>query len=457
MQSSQGVRKNLNTGSSLVVMLLWGLCLAYPMHQLQYARWQFLGYGVPVYYFFTVFLLAGVAALALACKREWRGWELVWWLLPLICLPAIMHSDDRLWSIRQWLSWMIRGVIPGGIIFLAGRQNKVDSMLLYWIFPVIIAASLLGLTEIFCGYNPIWKGFDNVIPDTGQPASPFYRPGYEMAPVNEPRGTQGNRIPYASTLVGFVPIGLWLLKYNKRHNWLQVPAVGVLFSILLMARVRSVWLGTLTSLILMYAVGLLGSRRETMKIFTGALLGLTVLLALPQARNMVWSRLHSFHLTEHSIQNRLELLETAAILKRRGFLGVGYGQYAAACDPYYRGERWLPYFHGETWTGTPDNQYLRWAIENGIPSLVLLLMFLGGLVRAGWKKILLISDARQADFYKAILVGWLSVAVTFLFFDGFYWGACNMTFWCFLGLFATCLKSPQSPVAQKEYNYTHAA
>jgi len=37
--------------------------------------------------------------------------------------------------------------------------------------------------------------------------------------------------------------------------------------------------------------------------------------------------------------------------------------------------------------------------------------------------------------------------VTFLFFDGFYWGACNMTFWMLLGLFAACTKSPK-PAAQ---------
>ena len=70
-----------------------------------------------------------------------------------------------------------------------------------------------------------------------------------------------------------------------------------------------------------------------------------------------------------------------------------------------------------------------------------MLLFLGGLVRAIWRKIKTIQDPETAGLYKALLAGWVGIAATFLFFDGFYWGACNMTFWCFLGLAATCLKT----------------
>jgi O-antigen ligase len=122
-------------------------------------------------------------------------------------------------------------------------------------------------------------------------------------------------------------------------------------------------------------------------------------------------------------------------LKGRWFGGVGYGQYPAVYRPHYSGP-----FPDDP---IPDNQYLRWLIENGVLGLTSLVAFLGGIVAAGWRRIQTMADPIQADFYKALLAGWAGIATTFLFFDGFYWGASNMTFWSFLGLFATCLK-PQS-------------
>lgn len=431
--------RNRSNAALFVVMALWGAHLGYPMSSLQYVRWNFFGYSVPSYYFFTVFLMLGAAILVLSDRRPWSKWEGFWWALPLICLPGIFCSSDRIWSLRQWFSWIIRGAIPGGVIFMAARRKKGGALLVSWIYPIVIAASVLGLVEIFGNYNPIWKGFNNVIPDTAQPANPFYRPNYEMAPAEAPRGTQGNRIPFAASLVGFLPLGFWLLRYKKKYFLINGIAISLLFSILLLARVRAVWLGTGVAIALMPLVGLCRNRREIAKILAGTMVGLCIFVATPRTRQILWPRFNSFHLSEGSIRNRLELLKTGAILKDRGLFGVGFGQYAVACDPYYHGDRWLPYFRGQTWIGTPDNQYLRWAIENGLPSLALLIVFFCGLMWAGWEKIATMDDVEQADFYKSILVGWVSIAVTFFFFDGFYWGACSMTFWCFLGLFAACL------------------
>ena len=436
---SPALRNRLNAGALIIVMLLWGLHLGYPMNLLQNDRWTFLGYIVPIYFFFTVGLTLAAAAISLTFKGQWSRWELLWWALPLICLPGIRHSADPLWSARQWLSWIIRGVIPGGIILLTAHRRKPNPMLLYWIYPVVIAASLLGLLEIYTNRNPLWTryehGFGRSIVETSQPTNPFYRPTDAFGSYLLPLGTQGNRIPYTATLVGFLPLGLWLLKYKKRFRAVPLIAVGILASILLLAQVRAAWVGTLTALLLMQAVGLLKNRRESMTVAAGALLCLGVFLAWPRTHDLLWSRFNSFHLSQSSIRERLAVLQTAVVLKNHGALGVGFGQFPMVCKPYYPAAL--------VWQGTPDDQYLRWAIENGIPSLLLLAAFLIGLVRAGWDKIRSMQDVQEADYYKSILVGWLSVCATFLFFDGFYWGACNMTFWSLLGLFGVCLKPDQ--------------
>ena len=419
----------------LLVMFFWGLTLGYPMQLLEHVRCRFLGYEIPVYYFFTVLPVLSASAWGLWRKRSWTQWELLWCLLPLICLPGILYSDDRLWSIRQWLSWLVRGVIPGGMIFLTARWEDARTLIIYWIYPVIIAASLLGLTELYSDHNFLWDKLFAPIPATSQPENPFYRPiprRTDTVISRRPMGTQGNRIPYASSLVAFLPLGFWLFRYRKRFYLAYLLAGVLLFCILILAQVRAVWLATLVGLILMPRLGLL-SREQTANVVVGLSLCLAIFMIWPQTRSLLWTRFHSFHLSENSIRERLEAFQTVKLLKHHWFAGIGFGQFPTAGKQFYPSEL--------VWNYTPDNQYLRWAIENGLPSFGLLLAFLVGLIRASWENIQKMAEAQQTDFYKSLLVGWLSVAVTFLFFDGFYWGACNMTFWCFLGLFSTCLSS----------------
>lgn len=432
-------------GPALVVMLLWGLHLGFPLHLLQHIRGTFFGHVIPIYYLFFVLPMMGAALLMLSLKRRWTKWELAWWILPLICVPGIFLSADRAWSIRQWSSWVVRGIIPGGILFSACRA-RTESMLSKWIYPVIIAASLVGLWEIYddgrinLWDNPLLK-VQLALPQSAN--DPFYRPhgpAYQLPLSNRPGGTQANRLAYTSTLVGFLPLGLWLLKYKKRFLWARLCATGVLFSILLLCQVRTVWLMTLASLIAMGAVGLLKDRRDTAAIIAGALVLFGVYLAWPRTHHLLWPRMNSFHLADASIRERLRALNTAQALKDHSLFGVGFGQFPATSG------RFSPI--GLGLDATPDNQYLRWAIENGVPGLGLLLTFIAWLIHAGWARIQQIRVAREADFHKAMLVGWASVAGTFLFFDGFYWGACDMTFWCLLGLFASCLTPAETSASQ---------
>ena len=434
------MKKILNAGALFVVFLLWGVNLGFPLQHLQHIRWTLAGHDIPVFYFFIVLPFVTAAVAVLALKRQWTRWEVFWWLLPLTCLPGILHSADPLWSMRQWLSWIIRGVIPGGIIFLVADHKRNKALLLYGIYPIILAACLLGLSELYCDHNPLWDNARIPIPQTLQRDDPLYRPSYshyDDLVSQRPEGTQGNRIPYAAILLPFLPLGLWLLKYKKRFYALHLASISLLVAILLLARVRGVWVGMLAAVLLMAATGVQKNFREIAKFVAGTLLCLGLFLALPKTKVLLLDRFHSFHLTENTIQDRLELLQTVKGLKGRWLSGVGFGQFPTECRPYYRDDRpWRP------WPGTPDDQYLRWTIENGILSFCVLAAFLIGLVRAGWKKIQLMEDVAEADFYKSLLSGWGSLVVTFLFFDGFYWGACNMTFWALLGMLAACLKIP---------------
>lgn len=431
------LRKIAGTGALLLILLLWGLHLGYPMQRLQHIRWAFAGYVFPVYYVFVVSSMVGAAAAVLSFKRHWVKWELLWWLLPLICIPGILHSGDRIWSLRQWFSWVVRGIIPGGIIFLIANRKKQEFALLYWVYPIIIASSVLGLAEIYYDYNPIWDNSSNPPLQTAQPNNPFYRPFYSDYSVlvsDRPRGTQGNRIPYSATIVAFLPLGIWLLRYKKEFFFLNFLVVNILVAILLIGQARSVWIGAVAGILLMFAVNFRQNWKRLLIVIACMSAWLCIFLAWPKTYTMFWYRYKTLDFVASSVRSRLQVLETAKVLKVEWPFGVGFGQFPMACKSYYHSV--IP------WTGTPDNQYLRWVIENGVLSFILLLAFFAGLIWAGWQKVQAIKDIQQAEFYKALLVGWLSMAVTFFFFDGFYWGACNMTFWSLLGLFATCLKPP---------------
>lgn len=422
--------------SAAICTAIWAVYLMYPVHQLQHLRWTVVGYAVPVSYFFTALPVAVTALAALAAKRGWSRWEILWWLLPLACLPGILRSADPVWSVRQWVSLVVRGLAVGGTLYIATPSGNGAKHVLRWIFPAVVLAALVGLAEIGFQTNPLSDAYvDRQVPETSQPDNPFYRPAWGDYSLSlRPRGTQGNRIVYAACLVPFIPISIYVAARSKRWGWAYWLAAVVILLVVVLARSRSGWAGLAVGLFLAGALMFRGPARLAVcsAVVTGG-----ILLALwippwtrvPQANGEVSVRMGV------TLEARLEHYRTLAALKGRWFGGVGYGQYPAVYRPHYSGP--IPELP------VPDNQYLRWLIENGVLGLSSLVAFLGGIVAAGWRRIRSMTDPIQADFYRALLAGWAGIATTFLFFDGFYWGASNMTFWSFLGLFATCLK-PQS-------------
>src|SRR5689334_17377064 len=92
-------------------------------------------------------------------------------------------------------------------------------------------------------------------------------------------------------------------------------------------------------------------------------------LAIARDRFVLWGptrgrlvhRAQSFNRGNPDIQHRIGAWPTWQALRGHAAFGVGYGNYPAVYAAYYTG----PF----KTLATPDNQYLRWLIENGVIGL----------------------------------------------------------------------------------------
>lgn len=418
-----------------MVMGIWAAHLAYPLHYLQTFRFTVSNYAVPIYYPFVIGPLIASAAAVLMARPRWTVWTWAWWLLPLACLPGIVRAHDPIWAIRQWASWAIRGIVPGVVVFLCHDDQLLKMLFFRLIFPVAVAAAVFGLIEFHYDANPFESHATIQVPETNQSGNPFYRPAHQTFALStslRPQGTQGNRIPYAALMTAFLPIGFYLSRHGRGSGLVYRISTIILMAILIVSQARSAWLGTSAMVLAALAMGFLRGRQEgTAAVACVAVCGL-FLAAWPRAHHFIVERAHSFHL-QGSIHERLDALRSIAILKDRWLVGVGFGQFPAAAAHRFSVR--------EPWSETPDDQYLRWSIENGLFGALSLAAFLVSVVVLGWRSIGRFSDVASADYYKALLIGWLGISVTFVFFDGYYWGACAMTYWCLLGMFARSFAS----------------
>lgn len=424
--------------------------LLFPLQYLQTYRWAILGYAVPVYYLGVILPVLFCALYALITAKKSK-WEILWWVFPLACLGGIFWGEEPVWSLRQWTSWMARGAAAGGSLYLLAAKLPSSSKLIKTVYGAALLASLFGAYELLTHSNPMTDPYvPRSIPAVQQAAlsaelrgpgslteaaeNPFYRPYSNYTTSGRPMGTQGNRVPYISILLPFLPVGIWRWKHSRKNRALWMSSSLILFSVILLSQARSGWVGLITCMGIYVLLNFKENKRGTTCIFYGALAVLFLALIFPQTRQRVLTRVQSFNLRDQDIRHRLGSYPTVAALKGRWLFGAGYGNYPKVYQTHYTG----PFPN----LATPDNQYLRWLIETGIVGFGTLVLFLRGLVLAIWRRIRVLEgeDPEEGGFYKALLAGWAGIATTFLFFDGFYWGAPNITFWCFLGLAATCLK-----------------
>lgn len=397
-------------------MALWAAWLACPLTYLQAYRWHVQGHDVPVYYFVVAGVVAAGAFLTWASRPRVTRWDVAWWCLPLTCLPGILLSDDPAWSLREWTAFLVRGLVPGACLALLVDGPARLRAVLAVVVPVAVAAALLGLYEMAADHNPL----ADPLRSAAGPSNPLVR--WSDSTSARPVGTQGNRIPYAACLVAFVPVCL----QAARRSPPAAVAAGVLAATVAWSQVRSAWAGLAVAMAAWVALLPGEERGRAARALGLGLAGLAVLtLALPMARERLASRLSATSLADPSLRHRAATAEVLASPGAVSLVGVGYGAYASlheragpGADPDLR---------------IPDNQWVRWLLENGLVGAAALLAFLAALFAA-------VVRGTRDGLDRALLAGWLGLAFTFVFFDGFYAGGANMTFWCLLGLCAGSLR-----------------
>lgn len=409
---------------------VWIVYLLLPLHLLQQFHVSIGGWTVPIYYFFVVPPVLCLVLYAILSKRGWTPVEAAWWLWPFVLLGSIVFSLFPAWSLREAMSWMLRGFSIGGMYLLWVSDSPLRAV--RWVYAAAVLAALGGLLELGFNRNPLADRFVGQsvapIPETGNPLYRPYRPGAGLPLVSpRPRGTQGNRIPYAASLLPFFSLALFFCGRDGRWRWAHRLAALILLSLLLAAGSLSVLIG-LTVLLFVYGITI-GIGRTLLIAGFFSIVAIGGLWFFTAHAASGWQ---SLPLKQTSVRHRLESYRTVGALKGRSMFGAGYGQYPNVYLAYYKG----PLEH----LPTPDNQYLRWLIETGIWGFTALIGFISWLIRAGQTRLKDRNDLDEARVYNAFLAGWAGIATSFIFFDGFYWGACNMTFWSFLGLWATCLK-----------------
>lgn len=410
-------KRRIRSGSVGLMTWLWAAYLIFPLTFLKPFQIIVFRTSLPIYYLATVPPALAAFACAVLLKTRWSRTELLWCAFPLIAIIGIASSGDRLWSLREWTSWIARGYALGCVFFLVGGGGVFFKRILRRVYPLAAAAILLGLLELFTGFNPFARLF-----------------GINLAWIS-PIGTQGNRIAFTACIVPFVPIILWRARTENSYGLLHVLLAISGFVLVALAHSRTGWVGLFVAI----SAYLFLSRQDKrfLRLCGGIALGVMVVGAsIPASRTNVLDRLRMFRKDDIDIQHRLGSYSTVRALVGRWAFGVGYGQYPRIYRPYYRGPA-----EDYPSLATPDNQYLRWLIETGVAGLAALIVFFGVNVAAGWRGMQSMGSLERG-FYEALLCGWLGVASTFFFFDGFYWGGCNMTFWAFFSMFVACIKEP---------------
>jgi hypothetical protein len=411
---------------------LWAFALLFPVFRLQSVQWSVWGESLPVYYFGIGIPLAAIVLYTWIYHRPRTTVQWAWWLFPFACLPGIMLAPDgRLWALREWTGLFFRGLALGAS-FACLLESAQARRIASWILLAGIAAGCFGLFELATDKNPLLNDFQDrlaseKVPDV--PRSPYlYRTPTGFAGSKSPMGTQGNRLAYMLCIVPFIPLAAWRFQAGGRWRWFYLAALIALLGLTLWAAVVTGWVGLLAGGM---AYFLLMARRHPKMLRNGlaGLAGMFVLsLCVPATRSSLSRGLEHCTMDNRDVAHRVASYRVAGVLKEHPLFGAGYGRYPKVYQAYYRGP--IPR------DDSPDNQFLRWLIENGIVGFAGLLAFLFIVVRDSLRGLAALPPEDQ-DLYRAAAAGCCSIAAMMMFFDGFGWIGPNMTFWCLLGILSS--------------------
>lgn len=211
----------------------------------------------------------------------------------------------------------------------------------------------------------------------------------------------------------YVAVGMlsaWLLRGRRRGRWLLVTSFPLFLAALFVTYTRSVWLGALSGLFIVFALTL---RRYWRGLVLGSMLAAIVFVGATK-----WETLLAFPRgtetaegTRHSAYLRLSFAYVSwRMFVDRPWFGVHFGHFPAAKLPYLADrstsldlESLRPLAH--------HNVFLSLLTETGLIGLAAFVTLLGCWTRMGWR---IWRDTRAPDWARlpgALLLGALGVYV----------------------------------------------
>jgi len=303
--------------------LYWGINLVFPFHLFQSYQWSLFGSRAPFYYWiltpWVLFIALFFIADCLLRKSDFvekSNAYFIWSMVLLSMIPGIILGMSFGWSFRGFVSFMIRGFIPGFLIFWSSKGLTDVNSLVKVFFGLIVLLGSLGLLEVLYGetfiLSHLYEKFAVSFPENVSYSAfhPYYRPditvtGYGFSFSELPMGTIGNRLVFLSFVVPFIPFGIWGAWHHPQKG-IYFVSLLLLVIFVLFSRVRTAWICTAFSSILYMIICKGKSKKRTTHFILGAtvLIGIICLLS-PRVREGLYSRFQSLRITEKNIAARL--------------------------------------------------------------------------------------------------------------------------------------------------------
>jgi hypothetical protein len=287
-------------------------------------------------------------------------------------------------------------------------------------YGVAVLAAIVGIVEYATGWTPFAAWYAAAADVSAESGNLWYRGFDALSAMGRMRGTQGNRIVFASCVVALLPVALSSWREAASPRMPRAAALIAVLAVCVLTDARSGWVGAVAAALTWAALDRT-DRRRALTLTAGAIAGaLLLVLVVPPLRE---TALEAAGRVEPALE-RWRGLASLRALEHDPVFGVGYGLYPAIHEAYVPVETGRP---------TPENTFVRWCVECGVVGAAVLASLLVGAVRLVLRGTRA-EDPQRAALCRAALAGWCGVAVTFLAYDGFYWAGPSVTFWCLLAL-----------------------
>lgn len=347
-----------------------------------------------------------LASSAWTFARQRRVPALAWWTMALSgsLVASCAVAEIRGIALSTAAGFIVRCVAVAWAAYLIGGdgRSRSDLLAMLTIIGAVVAAG--AVFETISGKYFLFER--RLAPD--QHPYEVWPPGWGVAV-----GAIGQPLPFSALMNLLLPVAVW--RWTERRSVsAALPALLILAAIVMTFRRSAYAVALATSAIVLIAA----DRRLTRPAALAALVVMVAAFMVPATRTRIMERFNPVLTIKEMVGGHRTLVygTTWKILKERPVLGLGTRQYERLSGRYAA-------YYGAA--NTPDNQYLRMAVENGIVGLAALLGFAIWLMRALWR--------RRGGDGLPLLVSCGSFLLILLVLDGLYYPATGMTFFALAG------------------------